>query len=323
MGRDNLIHSLRVVLDFPAGVTIETPEGWTAAVNLFERLRVDSHVEQVQCLPSIVDDPTSLRSLRRVEPEVRRTLAAGDGSATLFEVIPAESLTPRDQVSFARALRTWSAPETTGLADTAIAVGGRPGFDADYEDTVAKHFRRVIVLVVGCTLLALFAGFRSLLVAVKAVLLNLLSVGAAFGALVLVFQDGHGGSLFGLAGPTGSVFPIIPVLVLCIVFGLSLDYEVILVARGAEARRGGLDESAAIAEGLARTASVITSAAAIMIVVFVGFALGAFLPIKMLGFALSVAVAIDAIVVRMVIGPALLRLAGKWNWWPGGISRHR
>jgi RND superfamily putative drug exporter len=149
--------------------------------------------------------------------------------------------------------------------------------------------------------------------------LNLLSVGAAFGALVLVFQDGHGVSLFGLAGPTGSVFPIIPVLVFCIVFGLSMDYEVILVARVAEARRGGLNESDAIAEGLARTATVITSAAAIMIVVFAGFALGAFLPIKMLGFALSVAVAIDAIVVRMVIGPALLRLAGRWNWWPGGI----
>jgi RND superfamily putative drug exporter len=323
MGRDNLIHSLRVVLDFPGGVTIETPEGWTAAVNLFERLRADGRVEQVQCLPSIVDDRSSLRSLRRVEPEVRRTLAAGDGSATLFEVIPAERLTPRDQVSFARVLRTWSAPETTGLAGTAISVGGRPGFDADYEDTVAKHFHRVIVLVIGCTFLALFAGFRSLLVAVKAVLLNLLSVGAAFGALVLVFQDGHGVSLFGLAEPTGSVFPIVPVLVFCIVFGLSMDYEVILVARVAEARRGGLGESDAIAEGLARTATVITSAAAIMIVVFAGFALGAFLPIKMLGFALSVAVAVDAIVVRMVIGPALLRLAGRWNWWPGRISGGR
>ena len=121
-----------------------------------------------------------------------------------------------------------------------MSVGGQPGFDADYEDTVARHFRRVILLVVGCTFLALFAGFRSLLVAIKAVLLNLLSVGAAFGALVLVFQEGHGAALLGLSGPTGSVFPIIPVLVFCIVFGLSMDYEVILVARVAEARRGGL-----------------------------------------------------------------------------------
>ena len=323
MGRDNLIHSLRVVLHFPAGVTITSPEGWTAAVNLFERLRADARTEQVQCLPGIVEDPTSVRSQKRVEPEIRRTLSAEDGSATLFEVIPAERLTPRDQVTYARALRTWSAPEATSLAGTSIAVGGRPGFDADYEDTVAKHFHRVIYLVVGCTLLALFAGFRSLLVAIKAVLLNLLSVGAAFGALVLVFQDGHGVRLFGLTEPTESVFPIIPVLVFCIVFGLSMDYEVILVARVAEARRGGLGESDAITEGLARTATVITSAAAIMIVVFAGFALGAFLPIKMLGFALAVAVAVDAIVVRMVIGPALLRLAGRWNWWPGGMPDDR
>ncbi len=150
--------------------------------------------------------------------------------------------------------------------------------------------------------------------------LNLLSVGASFGALVLVFQDGWGARWLGLAGPTGSVFPIIPVLVFCIVFGLSMDYEVILVARVAEARRGGLGESEAIAEGLARTATVITSAAAIMIVVFAGFTLGEFLPIKMLGFALSVAVLVDAVAVRMVIGPALLRLAGRWNWWPGGLG---
>ena len=145
MGRDNLIHSLRVVLHFPAGVTIESPQGWTAAATLFDRLRADGRIEQVQCLPAIVDEPGSLRALRRVPEEVRRTLTAADGSATLFEVIPSERLTPRDQVSFARDLRTWNAPEATGLPGTKIAVGGRPGFDADYEDTVARHFHRVIV----------------------------------------------------------------------------------------------------------------------------------------------------------------------------------
>lgn len=319
MGRANVMHSLRVVLDFPSGVKLASPSGWTAASRLFERLRTDHRVEWVQCLPATLNRPDGFRFLPLVPPGVRRSLEAGDGSAALFEVVPAASLTPRDQVSFARDLRTWTAPEATGLPGTAIRVGGRPGFDADYEDTVAKHFHRVIALVVGCTFLALFAGFRSLLVAIKAVLLNLLSVGASFGALVLVFQEGYGARWLGLAEPTGSVFPIIPVLVFCIVFGLSMDYEVILVARVAEARRSGLGESEAIAEGLARTATVITSAAAIMVVVFAGFTLGKFLPIKMLGFALSVAVLIDAIAVRMVIGPALLRLAGRWNWWPGGL----
>ncbi|MGH9364029.1 MAG: MMPL family transporter [Thermoanaerobaculia bacterium] len=320
MGRAGVLNSLRVVLDFPSGVTLESQSGWGAAARLFERLRADRRVESVQCLPAILKGPDGFRLLPRVPQGIRRTLAAEDGSAALFEVVPAASLTPRDQESFARELRRWGAPQTTGLAGTAMRVGGRPAFDADYEDTVARHFHRVIALVVGCTFLALFAGFRSLLVAVKAVLLNLLSVGASFGALVLVFQEGHGARWLGLAGPTGSVFPIIPVLVFCIVFGLSMDYEVILVARVAEARRSGLDESPAIAEGLARTASVITSAAAIMVVVFAGFTLGKFLPIKMLGFTLSVAVLVDAIAVRMVIGPALLRLAGRWNWWPGGLG---
>ncbi|MFY9550960.1 MAG: MMPL family transporter [Thermoanaerobaculia bacterium] len=323
MGRVNLIHSLRVVLDFPSGVTIETPEGWEAAKRLYEKLKADPRVTRVQCLPGLgmLNRPDGLRFLPLLPPAVRQTLAAADGSSTLFEVVPAESVSPGAQVTFARELRTWKVSEATGLAGASMRVGGRPGFEADYEDTVANHFHRVIFLVVSCTLLALFVGFRSLLVAVKAVVLNLLSVGASFGALVLVFQDGHFGSWLGLFEPTGSVFPIIPVLVFCIVFGLSMDYEVILVARVAEARRGGLDESAAIAEGVARTGTVITSAAAIMVVVFAGFALGAFLPIKMLGFALSVAVLIDAVIVRMVIGPALLRLAGRWNWWPGGVGR--
>jgi putative drug exporter of the RND superfamily len=323
MGRENLIHSLRVVLDFPKGVTIETPQGWDAARRLFEKLKADPRVMRVQCLPGLgmLNRPDGLRYLPLLPPAVRQTLAAADGSSTLFEVIPAENVSPGGQVTFARELRKWNVVEATGLPGTAMRVGGRPGFEADYEDTVAEHFHHIIFLVIGCTLLALFVGFRSVLVPIKAVLLNLLSVGASFGALVLVFQDGYLGKWLGLSEPTGSVFPIIPVLVFCIVFGLSMDYEVILVARVAEARRSGLDESEAIAEGVARTATVITSAAAIMVVVFAGFALGAFLPIKMLGFALSVAVLTDAVVVRMVIGPALLRLAGHWNWWPGGIGR--
>jgi RND superfamily putative drug exporter len=153
----------------------------------------------------------------------------------------------------------------------------------------------------------------------KAVIMNLLSIGAAYGVIVAVFQNGWLKDLVGIGKP-GPIEAWVPMMLFAIVFGLSMDYEVILVARVAEARRGGMDESGAIAEGLARTATVITSAAAIMVVVFAGFALGAFLPIKMLGFALSVAVLIDAIAVRMVIGPALLRLAGRWNWWPGKVA---
>jgi RND superfamily putative drug exporter len=178
---------------------------------------------------------------------------------------------------------------------------------------------KVIFGVVLGSLLALLIGLRSLFAAVKAILLNLLSVGAAFGALVLVFQEGYGSRLFGLHEPTGAIFPIVPILSFAIVFGLSMDYEVFLVARVLEERRRGLSESSAVIEGLARTARLITSAAAIMIAVFTAFTLGSFLVVQMLGFTLAIAVLIDATVVRVVVGPALLQLAGDWNWWPYGL----
>jgi RND superfamily putative drug exporter len=126
-----------------------------------------------------------------------------------------------------------------------------------------------------------------------------------------------------MSGPLDAIFPAIPILVFCIVFGLSMDYEVFLVARVREARRSGLDEHAAIAEGLERTGGIITSAAAIMIVVFGAFAFGGFVVIKMLGFALATAVLLDATVMRLAVGPALLALAGRWNWWPGEAAPAR
>ena len=138
--------------------------------------------------------------------------------------------------------------------------------------------------------------------------------------MVVVFQDGYGAGWLGVDCVMEGVFPNVPALVFCTVFGLSMDYEVFLVARIAEARRRGADERAALIEGLTRTGGVITSAAAIMIVVFAAFALGQFVLMKMLGVALAVAVALDATLVRLAIGPALLSLAGRWNWWPGEVT---
>ena len=113
-------------------------------------------------------------------------------------------------------------------------------------------------------------------------------------------------------------FPIVPVLVFCIVFGLSMDYEVFMLARIADGRRTGLTDGAALIEGIATTGRVITFAAFIMITIFGGFVFGEFVLIKILGFALGVAVLVDASVIRLAVGPALIQLAGRWNWWPGG-----
>jgi RND superfamily putative drug exporter len=223
-------------------------------------------------------------------------------------------------VELVRGVRTTGAARS-GVAGARVLVGGLPGFNADYQDAVAGRFREIVALVLGGTLIALFVGFRSILVPLKAVVLNLLSVAAAFGVLTLVFQEGHGARLLGVAEPLGAVFSSLPVIVFCIVFGLSMDYEVFLMTRVMEARRSGLADRDAIVEALGTTAQVITSAAAIMLVVFAAFTAGDFLLTKMLGFALAAAVLVDATVVRMVIGPALLQLAGRWNWWPGRAAR--
>ena len=199
-------------------------------------------------------------------------------------------------------------------------MGGLPAVNVDFEDALAGRTREVVGLVVGGTLLALLVGFRSVLVAVKATVLNLLSVSAAFGAVVLVFQEGRGAAWVGLSGPTGGLFPAVPLFVFAVVFGLSMDYEVFLVSRVAEARRAGRDEAGALAEGMARTGGLITSAAAIMVAVFAAFAMGDLLLVRILGFALAVAVLLDATLIRIAIGPALLSLAGRWNWWPALLA---
>jgi RND superfamily putative drug exporter len=174
-----------------------------------------------------------------------------------------------------------------------------------------------VALVLGVTAVMLAVAFRSVLVPIKAVLMNSLSVSASFGLIVLVFQYGFRGELFMLDGATEAIFVVVPVLVFAVVFGLSMDYEVFLLSRIKEAfDRTGRNTEATM-EGVSATASVITSAALIMIVVFGAFAFARVLMVQFLGFGLAVAVLLDATLIRMVLVPAIMHLAGRWNWWPG------
>ena len=318
MGRGGIVQSLRVLLELPEATQSLSGEGWSASERLAEVLRRDPRVARVQWVAGLVPDMGDARAEVALLPSwAKRSFLSGEGDALLFEVIPREGLAGPEATRLVRELRRWDAAALTGLPGARLRIGGLPAFSADYEDAVAGRFARIGGMIVLGTLLALAVGFRSVLVPLKAIALNLLSVAGAFGALVLVFQDGHGVRWLGLPGPVDGVFPIVPVLVFCTVFGLSLDYEVFLVSRVAEGRRQGLSEEAALAEGLARTAGVITSAASVMVAVFAAFTLGGFVLMKMLGFALAVAVLLDATIIRMAVGPALLRLAGRWNWWPG------
>ena len=319
MDRVGIVYAMRIIVDLPEDSVLQTAAGWSAVDRLTKRLAGDPRCARVISITTIAaGNRDALTDLSR---ETRRTFLSSDGHAALLEVLPATSVSLRDQVDWVRELRKTGAPALTGIPGATLEIGGIPALNADYQTIVEQHLPSVTALVVGATLLALLAGFRSLFAAVKAIVLNLVSVAAAFGALVLVFQDGHGSRLLGVPGGTGSIFPLVPIVAFAIVFGLSMDYEVFLVARVLEARRAGLSEEDAIPEGMARTAGLITSAAAIMIVVFAAFTFGNFLVVKMIGFTLAVAVLIDATLVRIVIGPALLRIAGDWNWWPGGLPR--
>ncbi len=167
----------------------------------------------------------------------------------------------------------------------------------------------------------LFLLFGSMVLPLKAVLMTLLSISASFGALVWIFQEGHFSGLLNFQ-PLGYTIAGNPIIMFCVLFGLSMDYEVLLLSRIQEAYRRTGDNTASVAEGLARTAGIITGAALIMITVFAAFALAQVVTIKSIGVGMAIAVFIDATIIRVLLVPAAMRLLGRWNWWaPGFLGR--
>lgn len=193
-------------------------------------------------------------------------------------------------------------------------TGGQAASLADFTDSVKERAPWAAAWIAGATFLLLFLLTGSVVIPVKALLLNVVSLGASIGVLVWVFQYGN---LEGLLhfDSTGGIESVIPLLVLAFGFGLSMDYEVFLLARIIELHEQGHDDDTAVRLGLQRSGRIITSAALIMVIVFAGFAVGQMLVIKQTGVALAVAVFIDATLVRMVIVPATMTMLGRWNWW--------
>jgi RND superfamily putative drug exporter len=194
-----------------------------------------------------------------------------------------------------------------------VLVTGNTAFDVDTIGFILSRTPVAIGFVVAVTLFVLFLLTGSVVLPIKAVLTNLVSISASFGALVWIFQQGH---LSGLLGFTAqSTDPTIPVLLFAVVFGVSMDYEVLLVSRIQEEHQRTGDTVAAVAEGLARTGRLITGAAAVMVAVFLAFGLAQVELIKAIGIGLAVAIAIDATIVRGLIVPSVMRLLGSANWW--------
>jgi RND superfamily putative drug exporter len=313
VGRTGFLQTIHVTARLEAPVS--APAGWSAVSELVQRYRADPRVEAARSVSSAAGRD-GWRLYRSLPASVQRMFVSDDERTALIAVVPRADLELHELSQLVRDLRGGSS--APGVA--ALSIGGTPALTADYVDAVARWFTPVAALILGATLLVLMIGLRSVLLPLKAVALNLFSVAAALGAMTLVFQDGAGAGLLGLSGPAGAVFPIIPILVFSIVFGLSMDYEVFLFSRVVEARRAGASDLDAMTIGLRATAGVITSAAALMIIVFGAFVLGDFLLMKMLGFSLAAAILIDAVLVRLVLGPALFAIAGRWNWWPFGWS---
>jgi RND superfamily putative drug exporter len=206
-------------------------------------------------------------------------------------------------------------------APVEVAVTGHTALLVDYERTITAHLPYAVAIIAVGTLLLLFLFTGSVLLPVKAVLTNVLSIGAALAAVVWVFQEGHLAGWLG-TGPLSATHVSVPVLVATIAFGLSVDYEVFLLSRIRERWLETGDNDRAVADGLQGSGRIITSAALLLGVVFAGFLTAGFVPVQAIGLGLLVAVALDATVVRLLLVPATMTLAGRYNWWaPAPLRR--
>jgi putative drug exporter of the RND superfamily len=237
---------------------------------------------------------------------------AGD-TATM---IAYPTTTPQDETTdqTVRTARDTTLPPIERETGARVSIGGATATNLDFSQTIRDKLPLFIGVVVGLSLLLLAVVFRSLLIPVKAGIFNLLSITGAFGVVTLIFQDGHLGSLFG-SDATGPIESFLPIMVFAVVFGLSMDYEVFLVSRMHEEWVHTGDAKYAVRHGLAMTGRVVTAAAIIMIAVFGAFAIGNERALAMMGVGFGAAIFIDAFVIRLLLLPAVMHLAGPAMWW--------
>jgi putative drug exporter of the RND superfamily len=279
----------RKVPDLPEGISADgkvTPEG----VANFLKLPAASRSRDLQnTLDSYVaGDRTLLRAVTEANPYTQDAYGAVD------------------------AVRAVDAPE-----GTSFLVGGLSAGQEDFISSLYGKAPFAAAFVIGVTYLILLITFRSVFIPLKAVIVNILSLTASFGAMVFVFQDGNLSGLLNFT-PLGFVDATLPILMFCTIFGVSMDYEVFLLSRIREAYENGDSNTASVSKGLVATAGIITSAAAIIMVVTGAFAFTGIILTKAIGLGLAVAVFVDATIIRILLVPATMRILGDWNWWPGG-----
>jgi len=265
----------------------------------------------------VVNALRAVPGVARVTPPV----VSSDGQALMIIAYPATQQQAPATNALVNTLTSVTLPRTTAGTGMRAYVTGPNAGDVAFDNFIGRRLAWVIVAVVAVSMLLILAMFRSVVIAVKAAVMNLLSVSASYGVLTAVTQWGWGGKLFGFPEKM-PVTTWVPVFLFVILFGLSMDYEVFLLSRIREVWLDGASSSVAVARGLSVTARVISAAAAIMVVVFLGFVATPDVSVKQIGLGLAVAVLIDATIVRLVLVPAAMELLGNANWWmPSWLGR--
>jgi RND superfamily putative drug exporter len=317
-----------IVIAVRTGGPATSPDNLARLFDYAKRIGADPRVSRIESLVA-VDPRMTLAQYQLVygDPNGPRDRFM----ATILAVTTKDDLTAftittpfgpnRDEgKALVRDLRATSGP-LAAPQGTSILVGGGAADVTDVVDGVAADFPRTAVFIIVTTYLVLFALLRSIILPAKALVMNALSITASFGALVWIFQDGNLSAILGFQ-PVGFVETTQPVILFCVLFGLSMDYEVFLLSRMKEVWDTTGDNVEAVARGLERSGRIVTSAALIVVVVAGSFAFADIVLIKALGLGVAIAVALDATVVRALLVPSTMRLLGRWNWWmPASLER--
>ena len=262
---------------------------------------------------------TALRADTTFGPSTLTVNEAGD--LALLSVPLSVGASTEEGIAAVRGLRDDHIPDAFTGVPGAVLVTGITAEEIDIIDIARQYFPIILALVLSLSFVLLTVVFHSIVIATKAIIMNLLSVGAAYGILVLVWQNGVGNEIFGF--PQVDVIQAwLPVMLFAILFGLSMDYQVFLISRIRERYLQTHDNEEAVAHGLRTTGRLITGAALIMVAIFSGFAAGDMVPTAQFGFGMAVAILIDATIVRSILVPATMKLLGDWNWYlPGFLKR--
>lgn len=321
LGSPNVLWPIDILVQTTDGSGVLEPTNLKQLLSLAEALESDDRIADVISPVTLREDLgplqyallyASVDSALERYPRIGELLLSKDRTTALFQCVTSQDtrLTAAGELA--------SELEATELAGPLeVLVGGLPVYYRNLDQILLSSFPRSVAFVVLSTMLLLFVTFRSILIPIKAVVMNLLSVFAGFGAVVAVFQLGYLSSFIGLERPLDSIPLTIPVILFFVTFGISMDYEVFMLSRMKRVFDQTGDNRTAIVAGVSGTGPLITNAAAVMVVIFGAFVMADAVIVQMLGLGLAVAVLVDATVIRILLVPAWMAVAGRWNWYPG------